>query len=249
MQDTEILFVLDGAFRLSGHGMTSIRLANDDMLLLPVGYKYIVQTEKDSRLMICKIPPGVELCDTYSLNKLYEEKYKIKERGDFATIRMNERVWTFVEHTLACIGDGLKCHKFLRMKITELMFLLRVYYPKESLADFFYPILNKDMEFANVILANWANVKNKTELAALTNLSPSRFGVKFKEVFGISPYQWLISQRSERIYYDLVYTNQTLKEISENFKFGSVQHFNDFCKKQFGKTPGQIRENKLRKAE
>lgn len=249
MQDTEILFVLDGICRISGNGITSFRLERDDMILLPVGRKYIVQTEKDSHLMICKIPPGLELCDTYSLNRLYEEKHKLKSRGDFATIRMNVRVRNFAEQTLDCMGDGLKCVKFLRMKITELMFLLRVYYTKEALADFFYPILNKDMEFANVILTNWTNVKNKTELAALTNLSPSRFGVKFKEVFGVSPYQWLISQRSERIYYDLVYTNNTLKEISETFMFGSVQHFNDFCKKQFGKTPGQIRETKLKKAE
>lgn len=238
------MLVMSGALRLSGNGLTSIRLENGDMILLPVGHKYIVAAEEKSRYLVCKVPTGIELCEKYSMNQLYDEKHKIKKRGEFTTLKMNQRVWGFVDNVVDCISDGLKCVKYMRIKITELMFMLRAYYAKEALADFFYPILNKDMEFANIVFSNWQNVKNKTELAALANLSPSRFGVKFKDVFGVSPYQWLINQRSERIYYELVYTNHSLKEISEMFKFGSVQHFNDFCKKQFGKTPGRIRESR-----
>ena len=72
----------------------------------------------------------------------------------------------------------------------------------------------------------------------------SIFGVKFKEVFGTSPYQWMMSRKSEQIYHKLVYGSESLREISEEFRFGSVQHFNDFCKKRFGMTPGKLRSQK-----
>ncbi len=241
--DTEIIFMLDGECVISGNGIANLKLKKGNAILMPIGQKYTAHMETPSRMLICLLPISIDLCDTYSLKHLYKDRSEAWKCNDYSLLAMNDRLWTFATNVADCMGDGLKCTKFLAMKITEMMFLFRVYYTKEVLADFFSPVLNKDMEFANIILENWAIVKNKSDLATLVKLSPSRFGVKFKEVFGMAPYQWLMNQRSERIYHELVYTNNSFRQISEDFRFGSVQHFNDFCKKQFGKTPGQIRES------
>lgn len=81
------------------------------------------------------------------------------------------------------------------------------------------------MDFTRIVMDNWSRVRSKAELAAIAGLSTSRFGVKFKEVFGTSPYQWMMSRKSEQIYHKLVYGSESLREISEEFRFGSVQSF------------------------
>ena len=42
---------------------------------------------------------------------------------------------------------------------------------------------------------------------------------------------------------DLISQKLPIKDISEKYNFSSVPHFYAFCKKEFKKTPAQIREN------
>lgn len=239
---TELWFIMEGRLNATFDGVKNLDVARGLAVLIPVGSHYKVEAQAGSHIFICRVAPGLQLCHEFTLEDLYKEKEKVSQNTFLLPI--NERVQAFLELAADCIDDGLRCTKYLQMKVSEVMYLLRVYYLKEELAAFFYPILNNDAEFARIIMKNWLSAKNKIELASMTHLSPSRFGVKFKEVFGVSPYKWLLSRRSERIYHELIHGNSSFKEISEEFKFNSVQHFNDFCKKQFGMTPGQIRNSR-----
>ena len=55
--------------------------------------------------------------------------------------------------------------------------------------------------------------KNKAELAAVTGLSISHLGVKFREVFGVPPYRWLTERRCEAIFHRLVYGQDSFRQI------------------------------------
>lgn len=239
---TELVFVMEGKIKVSFEAVKNLDIIKDQAVLIPVGCNYKMEAYPGTHIFICRVSPGLQLCHEFTLEDLYQEKDKVSQNTFLLPV--NERVRAYLDLTAECVNDGLKCTKYLEMKVSELMYLLRVYYLKEELASFFYPILNNDAEFARVILTNWLSAKNKIELASLTHLSPSRFGVKFKEVFGVSPYKWLLSRKSDMIHHKLLHSNDSFKEISEEFRFNSVQHFNDFCKKQFGQTPGQIRNSK-----
>jgi len=239
---SEIVFMLEGSMKISFSSVKDFVVKKGNILLLPVGCQYVNEMLEDSKLFVCRIDPSVQLCETFSLKNLFPERHKVKT--SYAVLDMNERIWSYMDHTVKCLNDGLRCSKFLQLKTTELMYMFRIYYAKEKLTEFFYPMLNDDLQFAKTILDNCMEVKTKSDLAALTHLSPSRFGTKFKEVFGVSPYKWLLDRKSEKIYYELSYTDKPLKQISEEYKFSSVQHFNDFCKKHFGRTPGQVRSAK-----
>lgn len=239
---TELMFVMEGKIIVTFDGVKALPVPKGFAVLIPLGSEYKIEARAGTHIFICRVAPGLQLCHEFSLEDLYREKDKVTQNTFLLPI--NERVQAYLDLTSECVNDGLKCTKYLNMKVSEIMYLLRVYYFKEELASFFYPILNNDAEFARVILTSWMSAKNKIELADLTHLSPSRFGVKFKEVFGISPYKWLLSRRSEKIHHELIHGHHSFKEISEEFRFNSVQHFNDFCKKQFGMTPGQIRNSK-----
>lgn len=242
LQVTELVFVMKGAAKATFDAVKELAIPQHFAALLPLGSKYTLNISAGSHVFICRVSPGLQLCHEFTLEDLYKEKENVTQNTFLLPV--NERAKAFLDLTSACINDGLKCTKYLNMKVSELMYLLRAYYLKEELASFFYPILNNDTEFSRIILTNWLAAKNKIELASLTHLSPSRFGVKFKEVFGVSPYKWLLSRRSERIHHELIHGQASFKELSETFMFNSVQHFNDFCKKHFGMTPGQIRNSK-----
>lgn len=236
---SQIIFMLKGSCRITFGSIKNLLLPRSNAILLPAGFNYHAVMEENSHIFICKIVSGMQLCEMFSLKNLFPEKKKVKKT--FAMLHMNERLWSYVDHTVKCMEQGAQSPDFLQTKATELMYMFRAYYSKETLTEFFYIVLNDDMEFALTVFENCMDVKSKTELAALTNLSPSRFGAKFKQVFGVSPYKWLLDRKSEKIYYELSNTDKPLKQISTEYNFSSVQHFNDFCKKQFNLTPGQIR--------
>ena len=153
---------------------------------------------------------------------------------------MNERLWEYALTVSEYLFDGISSPRFMRMKAFEFMHLLQFYYARELLTHERFSQAQREFEGFLGREGGW----RENRIAAIAGLSTSRFGVKFKEVFGTSPYQWMMSRKSEQIYHKLVYGSESLREISEEFRFGSVQHFNDFCKKRFGMTPGKLRSQK-----
>jgi transcriptional regulator GlxA family with amidase domain len=78
-------------------------------------------------------------------------------------------------------------------------------------------------------------------LAALVNLSASRFRHLFKHETGISPRQYLRELRFRKAEVMLVTTFLSLKEIAEAIGLVSVTHFMKEFKERHGMTPREYR--------
>jgi AraC family transcriptional regulator, arabinose operon regulatory protein len=78
-------------------------------------------------------------------------------------------------------------------------------------------------------------------LAALVNLSPSRFRHLFKHETGTSPRQYLRELRFRRAEAMLSTTFLSVKEIAEAIGLVSVTHFMKDFKERHGMTPGEYR--------
>lgn len=235
---TTLILIMKGRLSISAAGSFNQTLCAGKIVMLPAGCFFTMSAEEDSVILVY----GIE-----SIVEMWEGGLPSAGRGNLLNntvphLVMNERLRDYAEGVSAYLTDGISDAGFIRMKTFELMHLLQFYYTEEELENFMVTVANVDLKFMRIVMENWDNVRSKAELAAIAGLSPSRFGVKFKEVFGESPYQWMITRKSEKIYYRLVYGNDSLKKISEDFRFGSIQHFNDFCKKQFGITPGKLRD-------
>ncbi|MDF2926801.1 MAG: hypothetical protein K0R57_5715 [Paenibacillaceae bacterium] len=79
-------------------------------------------------------------------------------------------------------------------------------------------------------------------LAALLNLSPSRFFHLFKARLGASPHQMLLRFRLERADELLLMTDLTLRKIAEHCGFANEHHFAKLYKLKRGTTPGAARK-------
>jgi AraC family transcriptional regulator, arabinose operon regulatory protein len=78
-------------------------------------------------------------------------------------------------------------------------------------------------------------------LAALVNLSPSRFRHLFKHETGTSPRQYLRELRFRKAETMLANTFLSLKEIAEAIGLVSVTHFMKDFKERHGMTPREYR--------
>ncbi|HET9525644.1 MAG TPA: AraC family transcriptional regulator [Pyrinomonadaceae bacterium] len=78
-------------------------------------------------------------------------------------------------------------------------------------------------------------------LAALVNLSASRFRHLFKHETGSSPRQYLRELRLQKAEVLLATTFMSLKEIAESIGLVSLTHFMQDFKQRHGRTPREYR--------
>lgn len=238
IEESQIIFVIEGLFSISYGGITERKIKSRQMFILRQGYKYKANIEEDTFIIVFRLNSQINFCDRFSIHQLYDKKSGTEE---FYSLDINDRLSGFLHWTQINISDGLKCNHFIDIKQKELFFLLRVYYTKEELALLFSSLLNNDQIFSNFVYNNHYKVKNIQQLVALSNYSVSAFNKRFKKSFGISPYRWMKEQRARRIFHEINNYTKNFKVISEEYGFSSVSQFNDFCKVHFGLTPGEIR--------
>lgn len=244
--DNKILLLKSGNMSFSFGKHIDQKLESGEMIVIPSSFSLTSKILLDSEILIFRIRGISDLCERFGLEQLMVEKEKaeLSDTDDANILLANEIIDDYLNNLLKHIKAGLKCSYFLDLKIKELFFILRAYYEKENLYNFFSPLLSNDISFSNLIMKSYHQVKTVRELAELTNYSLSGFEKHFKKVFGISASQWLKTQKAKLVYHDINDGNKTFKEISYLHGFTSPAHFNDFCKNQFGATPGQIRKQK-----
>lgn len=242
--DNKIIILLQGAMCFSFGEIYDKEITKGKIMLLPAGSELTSTAQEDTTLLIFRLHDKKQLCDCFSLDMLLKEnKSNITPECYFLDI--NERTEIFLSFLNTCMSDGLKCVYYFELKIKEFYFLLRAYYTKKDLLGFFYPLLSNDISFSEFVMKTHYKAKTVQELAELTHYSLSGFQKRFKKVFGVSAYHWMKEERSKAIYHQLTSTDKSFKEISDEFGFSSPSYFNDFCKVNFGNTPGEIRKNKV----
>lgn len=103
----------------------------------------------------------------------------------------------------------------------------------------------KPFEFRERLQALQHQVTGNTtseELARACCMSGSAFRKRFKQEFDIPVSEWLREQRKERIMRMLLDTDLPLWQVAESNGFNMPSTFSDYCRRNFGRTPGQIRK-------
>jgi len=239
LHDTEIVFMLDGQFVLSYAKIFDMVVNPGVIMLFPPGSQIKAEALEDTRLIICRIRGILQLCECISLEHMYTFRDK-NIKDEFHMLNINDRIYKFVELMQECVDDGLKCGYYFETKMKELFFLLRAYYTKEELNQFFSPLLSHNSRFMNLMYQN-RNVKSVHELADISLYSESGFKKQFHKVFGTSASDWLRNQKASLIYHDLNCSEMSIKELADKYNFSSVSSFTTFCQSKFGLPPGQIR--------
>ena len=186
----------------------------------------------------------IAFCDSYSIEDLAEVKRNKGNGSSLQTalyVHINEIMTGYISLLKDCHKAGLHCYNFNKLKVEEFLFMLRAFYSKEDLAAFFYNAVNTESQFTDTVMTNHLSCRSVAELAQKAGYSVSGFEKKFKRIFHESPYRWMTRQRQRYIYHYIRNSPVTISQISDDLGFGSPSIFNDYVKKNFKKTPGQLR--------
>ena len=239
----QIVFVLKGSFNLFCKKVHNKKIKEGELVLIPLHRPCVATILEDVSLLVVKLNSNIIFCERLSLDLFLDKLRKNREDDSIGLLKLDQRLIDFAttvqDHY---VSDNITCSYYFDLKIRELLFLIRAYYDKKQVFNFFKPIYSGDFAFTSNVYKNLNKVKTARELAEVLNYSLSGFEKKFKRVFDISPYQWMQEQRARRIYHEINCSKKTFTEIAFEFGFSSPAHFNDFCKTYFHNTPGGVRK-------
>ena len=245
-ESIQIIFVIKGAFDIFTKKVENKKIQTEELILVPLRTPCVITAMEDGTVLVMKLHLNITFCDRLPLELLLELDGKNKkDTTNIGILQPNQRLTNFANMMYEYISDGLKCSFFFDIKVREFLFLIRVYYDKQVVFDFFKPIYSTDFVFSNNIYKNINNVKTAKDLAVVLNYSLSGFEKKFKKVFNISPYRWMQEQKAKKIYHEIHCSKKTFAEMAFEFDFFSPAHFNGFCKSFFGSTPGELRKKNM----
>lgn len=189
-------------------------------------------------LMLCRSREYEVIC--YMCNELtdaWERKYRTREM-----LVLCDVLHTLKGHARANEMTNRVCDYFFRERRNKL-------YGKT------FRIEEKDMAYAEsrlpeldkaVFRMTVNHYSHRTfvaeELAGLCGTGYSLMRRKFKTYYGMGPSEWLRRERIRRIEEDMEYRVELpLKEVAERNAFGSASNFADFCQKQTGMSPCELK--------
>jgi AraC-like DNA-binding protein len=251
VKTNEIIFVVEGKVKFYFRELPAYEGVKGQAMFIPVSEEYAYDVLADAMLVIFRLTQPITLCSNYSIERLYGLKDIKPHVGrevpghnrKIGTLEINSRLWNFLNWIIDCVEDGLKCRCWVELKIREFLLVLRAYYPKEELHDFFYLILSGDTAFSEYIRLYWQRFHSVKDMAASLNMTDKQFTKHFVAVFGQTPYRWMTARKAEIVYADITSTNKLFKEISVDRGFGSDTQLTRFCRLQFGNTPTGLRES------
>ena len=195
-----------------------------------------------AQLLTCAFTGIPKFCNIYTFDNLtHEMQESVSKENRLFTLPICDRLHEFFCLLTECMQDGILCMHYHQLKLQELFLLLRAYYSKEDLVKMFMPVLGVDNEFRSFVLQHYRKFADIKQFSELANMSPSTFQRKFKQTFRKPFNEWLLERKSELIIRELKTSTKAINEIADEFGFSSVQYFSNFCKRQFGKNPTELR--------
>jgi AraC family transcriptional regulator len=107
--------------------------------------------------------------------------------------------------------------------------------PRDGLAR---PVLTRVLDY---IGANLGRDLTITELAAVANMSPHHFSLRFKRSVGVTPHQWVVRARVREAERLLRAQSMSVAEVALALGFASQTHFTDVFHRVTGTTPRHYR--------
>jgi len=236
-------FVVSGVVEVASKNIPKRNLDKEEVLMVPFHTPCLLYAQEDSIILKIMLLPNVIVDDKMPFMMMLDEFGVMKRDLDYGVLPSNPRITEFATTLISYTDEKLYSNELFDAQISLLLHIMKVFYNHKELTEFFSPIYSNDLEFTIKIYESLENVKNLKGLAKALNYSTSGFEKRFKKVFDVSPYEWLLEQKSKKIYHEIISTKKTFSELAYEYDFSSPAHFNNFCVRYFTITPGMLRRS------
>ena len=107
----------------------------------------------------------------------------------------------------------------------------------------YIPVARHLLRAKDLVDARYFEPLSVADLSAAAGLSAAHFSRRFKQTFGESPHQYLLTRRLERAAALLRTTDWTVATVCFAVGWGSVGSFTTSFRRMFGETPQTYRNN------
>jgi len=208
---------------------TVISYANSTFALIPPHLVHDELSEPNCKIFAFGFQPAPELTQ-----RLFSLACQTHGDVDFSIFKQAERIVAEYEEKKFGWVSQLDC-----LLHSLLVSLIRQKYSSVSRASIDYAI--------NYINQYYMTEVNLNELAAESGFSPTHFRVLFKERLGVSPKQYVLNLRLERICDLLSNSILPLSQVAFETGFPDYYHFSAFFKSKTGVSPKDYRKTHLPK--
>ncbi|MDR2533831.1 MAG: AraC family transcriptional regulator [Tannerellaceae bacterium] len=233
-----MFFILEGKVMVSCNEFRNHLCNTNEMLFVVQDATFSMEAITDIKYVILSFDNQFTLCDQLALEALP----KPKGPAIFSKIEIRPPMKNVLDSLLFYLMHKIQCKHLFAIKQKEIFLILRAFYTKEEMANFLYPMLNKNLDFKAFVLQHYQEIKTVDELATLCQMSVRSFNRKFNEYFEDSPYSWILKQKSRHIKSRLADSKVSFRSIIKEYGFSSPAHFTTYCKKQFGESPSRLRK-------
>ncbi|MEG2856487.1 helix-turn-helix domain-containing protein [Bacteroides sp.] len=242
-KEKHIFFFLEGSVRVRYNEFPNKVFGAGEMIFLPKLADCYGEALTRCKFIVHVYRVPIRLCAKVSLNSIVKHANHVQY--DFKSLPICQLLKSYLQLLKSYLVSGLNCCNLHRIKREELFLVLRTHYKKEELAQFFYPMLGKSLNFRSKVMASYMESRTAKDLAGYCGYSETHFNDVFIAEFGDTPYTWMQKQKAKHIIGRLVQSEVSLKEIIDEFYFSSHSHLNRFCNKHYGATAAQVRMNLL----
>ncbi|WP_163319321.1 helix-turn-helix domain-containing protein [Dysgonomonas sp. 520] len=236
--ESRIVMLTQGKLNITFCSMQNpLIISESKMFFLPAGDSLSAKALEKSSVIVIKT--GKDYClDELNISSIHGAK------PNTHYLQMNSTLHTYVQSLRIYKESRINDDDLHILKIRELVCIMKMSYSDIELSGFFRLHQTNDFYFSEQVRKLSHNNLNVRLLAEQMNFSYSGFNKRFRKAFGMSAYNWLRKRRADMVYYELFYTDKSLKQISTDNKFATLSHFNEFCHKILGDSPRQLRKNK-----
>jgi AraC-like DNA-binding protein len=242
----KLIFLLEGKIEAKVGILEKKELTKGVFWFVSSAQPVKIKASTNTLLLVMRFSSRIVFCDCYILEQLYNEWQQKHETVDERQLYpgiIRPSLWHCIRGLHSTTSDGIRCRSFFDIKVKEVCFLLRAYYPKRELYRIFYPVLTADIAFSDSVKSTWQKYPTIDELARSLNYTPSGFYKRFTAVFGTSPHEWITEKKRLAIHNDLISSYLPLHEMATKWGFSGLPALSRWCVKNLGQAPGRLRRN------
>lgn len=240
-----LLFVVSGKIIIDNHNSPSQSISEGEFVLMEPKGRYSTVTE-DSYVVAYHFNSILSNCTRTFLNRFLSYERVIDDKFSVcSSLPIKSQIRNILLGVVSVLEETDVCPHYYDIKIEEMFICLTMYYSLDELFTIFYRLVSEDLDFRSFVYSNYEQVESVDNFAKLASMSKITFIRTFQKNFGISPSTWLRDKKCESIIKDIVLTQIPFSELSYKYSFSSPAYFTLFCKKRWGKTPNELRKEKV----
>ena len=232
-----ILFLLKGELLINSEEYAGVTLSAGEFILQAVASKFELLAMTEVECLYVHFTQPELFCEgrfNYILNEIPAPLI-------LSPLRVVTELDYFLKGLVYYTSGRKVCRDLLSSKHKELTYILSCYYSDYELTSLVHPLSKYVNSFHYFVYKNYTKVKTVEEFAKLGGYSEATFRRTFANVFHVPVYEWILARRKEDILYDLQNTTESISVICYKYGFESLPNFSNFCKKNFGSSPRNLR--------